>query len=82
MSEEDKQTSLRARKIQKFLSQPMFVAETFSGIPGKYVPIDKTIDSFAQIVDGKADDIPDAAFFMAGDIEDVRAKAAALEGSE
>ena len=82
LSEEDKQTILRARKIQKFLSQPMFVAETFSGIPGKYVPIDKTIDSFAQIVDGKADDIPDAAFFMAGDIEDVRAKAAALEGSE
>ena len=82
LSEEDKQTILRARKIQKFLSQPMFVAETFSGIPGKYVPLDKTIDSFAQIVDGKADDIPDAAFFMAGDIEDVRAKAAALEGSE
>lgn len=82
LSEEDKQTILRARKIQKFLSQPMFVAETFSGIPGKYVPIDKTIDSFAQIVDGKADDIPDAAFFMAGDIEDVRAKAAALEGNE
>ena len=82
LSEEDKQTILRARKIQKFLSQPMFVAETFSGIPGKYVPLDKTRDSFAQIVDGKADDIPDAAFFMAGDIEDVRAKAAALEGSE
>ena len=82
LSEEDKQTILRARKIQKFLSQPMFVAETFSGIPGKYVPIDKTIDSFAQMGDGKADDIPDAACFMAGDIEDVRAKAAALEGSE
>ena len=82
LSEEDKLTILRARKIQKFLSQPMFVAETFSGIPGKYVPLEKTIDSFAQIVDGKADNIPDAAFFMAGDIDDVRAKAAALEGNQ
>ena len=81
LSEEDKQIILRARKLQKFLSQPMFVAETFSGIPGKYVPLEKTIDSFAQIVDGKADNLPDAAFFMAGDIDDVRAKAAALEGN-
>ena len=72
----DKTIVYRARKIQRFLSQPMAVAEIFSGIPGKYVPLDRTIESFRTIVDGEVDDIPEAAFFMAGDIEDVKARAA------
>jgi F-type H+-transporting ATPase subunit beta len=74
LSEEDKTTVYRARKIQRFLSQPMSVAEVFSGIPGKYVPVDKTIKSFKTIVDGEVDDIPEGAFFMVGDIDDVKAK--------
>lgn len=75
LSEEDRITVYRARKIQRFFSQPMAVAEVFSGIPGKYVPLENTIESFRVVVDGEADDIPEAAFFMAGDIEDVRIKA-------
>jgi len=75
LSEDDKTIIYRARKIQKFLSQPMFVAETFSGIPGKYVPLAKTIESFGEIIDGKVDDLPESAFFMAGDMDDVREKA-------
>ncbi|MFA5676317.1 MAG: F0F1 ATP synthase subunit beta, partial [Christensenellales bacterium] len=78
LSEEDRTAVYRARKIQRFFSQPMFVAEVFSGIPGKYVPIESTIESFRAVVDGEADDIPEAAFFMAGDMEDVRIKAAEL----
>lgn len=74
LSEEDKTTVFRARKIQRFLSQPMSVAEVFSGIPGKYVPVDKTIKSFKTIVDGEVDDIPEGAFFMMGDIDEVKAK--------
>ncbi len=74
LSEEDKTTVFRARKIQRFLSQPMSVAEVFSGIPGKYVPVDKTIKSFKTIVDGEVDDIPEGAFFMTGDIDEVKAK--------
>ncbi len=75
LSEEDRTAVYRARKIQRFFSQPMSVAEVFSGIPGKYVPLENTIESFRAVVDGEADDIPEAAFFMAGDIEDVRIKA-------
>jgi len=75
LSEEDKILIYRARKIQKFLSQPMFVAENFTGIPGKYVSLEKTIQSFGEIIDGNADEIPESAFYMAGDIDDVRAKA-------
>ena len=75
LSDADKTIVFRARKIQRFLSQPMSVAEVFSGIPGKYVPLDKTIQSFKTIVDGEVDDLPEAAFFMAGDIDDVKAKA-------
>ena len=78
LSDEDRATVYRARKIQKFLSQPMSVAEAFTGIKGCFVPLEKTIESFRQIVDGEADDIPEAAFFMAGDIDDVRKKAKAL----
>lgn len=78
LSEEDRATVYRARKLQKFLSQPMSVAEGFTGIKGVYVPLEKTVESFRQIVDGEADDIPEAAFFMAGDIDDVREKAKSL----
>ena len=75
LSDADKTTVYRARKIQRFLSQPMSVAEIFSGIPGKYVPLESTIKSFRTIIDGEVDDIPEGAFFMAGDIEDVKIKA-------
>ena len=75
LSDEDKTTVYRARKIQRFFSQPMAVAEVFSGIPGKYVTLERTIESFRAVVDGEADDIPESAFFMAGDIDDVRVKA-------
>ena len=74
LSEDDKTTVFRARKIQRFLSQPMSVAEVYTGIPGKYVPVEKTISSFKSIVDGEVDDIPEGAFFMAGDIDEVKAK--------
>jgi F-type H+-transporting ATPase subunit beta len=74
LSEDDKTTVFRARKIQRFLSQPMSVAEVFTGIPGKYVPVEKTISSFKSIVDGEVDDIPEGAFFMVGDIDEVKAK--------
>jgi F-type H+/Na+-transporting ATPase subunit beta len=75
LSEEDKTTVARARKIQKFLSQPFFVAEQFTGLKGKYVPVADTIKGFKAIVEGKHDDIPERAFYMAGGIEDVLAAA-------
>jgi len=71
LSEDDKLLVSRARKIQKFLSQPFFVAEPFTGTPGKYVKLEDTIRSFRQIVEGKCDHIPEQAFYMAGAIEDV-----------
>ena len=80
LSDADKQTVMRARKIQKFLSQPFFVAENFTGIPGKYVPLSDTIRGFAAIVNGEMDEYPEAAFFNVGTIEDVKEKAAALQG--
>src|SRR3954467_4217998 len=73
LSEDDKLTVTRARKIQKFLSQPFFVAETFTGSPGKYVEVKDTVRSFKEIVDGKCDDIPERAFYMQGGLDDVRA---------
>ena len=75
LAEEDRIAIHRARRIQRFLSQPMFMAEVFSGIPGQYVPVGDTIESFAQIVDGKCDDLPEQAFYLAGNIDDVRKKA-------
>lgn len=75
LSDEDKLTVSRARKIQRFLSQPFFVAETFTGIPGKYVPLKDTIEGFKKIIDGEMDDIPEAAFFMVGNIDEVYKKA-------
>jgi F-type H+-transporting ATPase subunit beta len=74
LSEDDKLTVARARKIQRFLSQPFHVAEQFTGIPGKYVKLEDSVRSFKEIVDGKHDDIPEQAFYMQGTIEDVIAK--------
>ncbi len=79
LSEEDRKTVFRARKIQRFLSQPMAVAEVFTGIPGRYVKLADTIASFKAIVSGEVDDLPEAAFFMAGDLEDVRRQAKEME---
>jgi F-type H+-transporting ATPase subunit beta len=78
LSEEDKLTVARARKIQRFLSQPMFVAEAFTGRPGAYVPIRETVRGFREILDGKHDDIPEQAFYMAGSIDDVLERAREL----
>jgi F-type H+-transporting ATPase subunit beta len=75
LSEDDKQTVSRARKIQKFLSQPFFVAETFTGAPGKYVELKDTIKGFRDLVDGKYDDIPEQAFYLVGTIEEALEKA-------
>jgi F-type H+-transporting ATPase subunit beta len=72
LSEEDKRTVDRARKIEKFLSQPMFVAEVFTGRPGKYVSIQETVRSFKEILKGDHDGIPEQAFYMQGGIDDVR----------
>ena len=71
LSDDDKQIVFRARKIQKYLSQPFFVAEQFTGIEGRYVPIADTIKGFKEIISGNMDDYPESAFFMAGPIEDV-----------
>ena len=82
LSEEDKVTVYRARKIQRFLSQPFHVAENFTGIPGKYVPLSETIRGFKMIVDGEMDAFPEAAFFNVGTIDDVIKKAAELEENQ
>ena len=75
LSEDDKLTVSRARKIQKFLSQPFFVAEQFTGLKGKYVSIADTIKGFKEIVDGKHDEVPEQAFYLVGTIEEVLEKA-------
>jgi F-type H+-transporting ATPase subunit beta len=78
LSEEDKLTVSRARKIQRFLSQPFHVAEVFTGIPGKFVQLEDTIRSFKAVVDGEYDHLPEAAFYMVGGIEEAVAKAEKL----
>lgn len=78
LSDADKMTVSRARKIQRFLSQPFFVGEVFTNIPGKYVKIEDTVRSFREILDGKHDDLPEQAFYMVGTIEDAREKAKTL----
>ena len=78
LSEEDKLTVARARKIQRFLSQPFFVAEVFTGSKGQLVPLEKTIDGFKRLCEGEFDHFPEAAFYMVGDIDMVAAKAEAL----
>jgi F-type H+-transporting ATPase subunit beta len=79
LSEDDKLTVQRARKIQRFLSQPFSVAETFTGQPGKYVPLKETIRGFKAIVSGEFDHLPEQAFYMVGQIEDAEAKAKTLQ---
>ena len=79
LSDEDKETVNRARKIQRFLSQPFFVAEQFSGIPGKYVKLEDTIRGFKEIIEGKHDDLPEQAFYMVGTIEEAVEKARTLQ---
>ncbi|HTW00039.1 MAG TPA: F0F1 ATP synthase subunit beta [Streptosporangiaceae bacterium] len=82
LSEEDRVTVQRARRIERFLSHPMFVAEQFTGQPGVFVPMDETIASFKAIAEGKYDHFPEQAFFMVGGIEDVETKAKNLEKSQ
>ena len=80
LDEEDKLAVARARRIQKFLSQPFHVAENFTGLKGKYVPLKETLRGFKMIIDGETDEYPEAAFLMAGSIDDVIEKAKQLEG--
>ena len=82
LSDEDKKTVNRARKIQRFLSQPTFMAEKFTGIPGVYVPIKETIRGFKAIIDGEVDDVPEMAFYNVGTLDDVYAKAKTMEEKE
>ncbi|MEI7438742.1 MAG: F0F1 ATP synthase subunit beta, partial [Thermoleophilia bacterium] len=79
LSDDDKLTVQRARKIQRFLSQPFFVAAVFTGRDGRYVRLEDTIRGFQEILDGKHDDLPEQAFFLAGGIEDVVAEAERLK---
>ncbi len=82
LSEEDKIMVNRARRIQRFLSQPFFVAEQYTGIPGKYTPVDETISSFKGLADGEYDHLPEQAFFLVGGIEEAQAQAKTLAGAE
>jgi F-type H+-transporting ATPase subunit beta len=82
LSDEDKLTVSRARKIQRFLSQPNFVAEQFTGTPGKYVKLEDTIVGFREIIEGKHDDLPEQAFYMVGTIEEAVAKGREQSGEE
>jgi F-type H+-transporting ATPase subunit beta len=75
LSEEDKLTVRRARRIQRFLSQPFFVAEQFTGMAGKYVRVQDAVRGFKEIIEGKHDDVPEQAFYMVGTIEDALEKA-------
>ena len=80
LSEEDRITVSRARKVQRFLSQPMNVAEVFTGLPGVTTPVAETVDSFASLVDGELDDLPEQAFLNVGGADDARRKARELQG--
>ena len=75
LSEEDKVIVSRARKIQRFLSQPFFVGEVFTGLPGIFVPVEETVESFEALINGDLDDVPEQAFFNVGGVESVLAKA-------
>ena len=81
LSEDDKLVVSRARKIERFFSQPFYVAERFTGIDGRYVTIKDTVSGFREILDGKCDDLPEQAFMMAGTIADVRERAEKLAKS-
>ena len=80
LSDEDRLTVGRARRIQRFFSQPFFVAEQFTGMSGKYVPISETIRGFKEILAGKHDDLPEMAFLMVGTIDEAVEKARTLKG--
>ena len=80
MSDDDKQTVGRARRIQRFLSQPFHVAEQFTGRAGKYVKLEDTVRSFKEIVDGQHDALPEQAFYMQGTIDDVLEAAQKMKG--
>jgi F-type H+-transporting ATPase subunit beta len=82
LSEEDKVTVARARRIQRFLTQPFYVAETFTGMGGKYVPVRETVRGFKEILDGQHDDIPEQAFYMTGTIDEVLETARQMNASE
>ena len=75
LSEEDRQAVFRARKIQRFLTQPFFVAEAFTNQPGKYVPLRETVRGFVEILEGKYDELPEQAFYMVGTIDEAIEKA-------
>ncbi|MBC8179337.1 MAG: F0F1 ATP synthase subunit beta [Deltaproteobacteria bacterium] len=81
LSDEDKMTVARARRIQRFLSQPFHVAETFTGMPGTYVSVGETVKGFKEIIEGKHDDLPEAAFYMVGNIEQAQEKADKIAGN-
>jgi F-type H+-transporting ATPase subunit beta len=78
LSEEDKATVARARKIQKFLSQPFHVAEVFTGVPGRFVELKDSIAGFKEILEGRCDDLPEQAFYMVGTLDEVRERAERL----
>ncbi len=80
LSEDDRRTVDRARKVERFLSQPFFVAEVFTGAPGKYVTLEETIKGFQMILNGELDDLPEQAFYLVGNIEEAKAKAEKLKG--
>ena len=81
LSEDDKIVVNRARRIERFLSQPFFVAEAFTGSPGKYVKIEDTVKGFKRLVSGELDALPEQAFYMVGTIEEAIAKAETLKGA-
>ena len=82
LSEEDKVVVTRARKVQRFLSQPFFVAEAFTGTAGKYVPLKETVRGFKEIISGKYDELPESAFYMVGTIDEVVEKARSMRGNK
>ncbi len=82
LSEEDKMTVARARKVQRFVSQPFFVAETFTGSPGKYVSLKETIRGFKGIIEGEFDHLPEQAFYMVGTIEEAVEKGKKMQQKE
>ncbi len=79
LSEEDRLVVGRARRIERFLSQPFFVAEVFTGSPGKYVTLSESIEDFQKIINGELDNLPEAAFYLVGNLNDVLAKAETLQ---
>jgi F-type H+-transporting ATPase subunit beta len=80
LSEDDKLIVAKARKIERFMSQPMFVAEPFTGQKGQYVPLSETVQGFGEIIKGKYDDLPEQAFYMVGNVEMAVEKARAMRG--